>query len=78
MGKERYSIVYSSSTGNTKKLADTIYATVALYQLAVCNYTSRLVAVFRKVRVACAFVERPHIARLKYRTVASPKCGFHI
>ena len=26
MGKERYSIVYSSSTGNTKKLADTIYA----------------------------------------------------
>ena len=29
MGKERYSIVYSSSTGNTKKLADTIYAVLA-------------------------------------------------
>ena len=26
MGKERYSIVFNSPTGNTKKLADTIYA----------------------------------------------------
>ena len=29
MGKERYSIVFNSPTGNTKKLADTIYAVLA-------------------------------------------------
>ena len=29
MGKGRYSIVFNSPTGNTKKLADTIYAVLA-------------------------------------------------
>ena len=39
MGKERYSIVFNSPTGNTKKLADTIYAVLAKEN---CDYFGHL------------------------------------
>ena len=52
MGKERYSILFSSMTGNTKELADAIRKTTGLYVSEGAQY-GKTGEQFLRINLAC-------------------------